>query len=216
MGTMKLSVVMPSVPERESERALTLAQLAAVGISPRVLLPSLSESPCPATHGRMAWRLLRAALREHSDWPVLFVEDDVDFAPDLAEALGLLIFGQALTPIDVPVTLYLPGRRFYPSAVRRRLSSGEWGRSGALEVYPVVNLAHWYGSQALFLPASLASALIAEPPPPEGFDGILRGYLLANRIPLLCIVPNLAQHRSPPSVTSRRYQPHRSLAFGGR
>jgi len=199
----ELLVVIPTVAERAAECARTVAQWVALGVSVATFLTPAGLPRGPRTHGRIG----RLALAEGAEraGAVLFCEDDVDLAPDLARHLPTLLSAGRV------ITLYLPGSRFYPT----RLRQGPWPE---LRLTYVVGLRQWFGSQCLLLPRAVAAALAREPEPEKdldaGLDMVVRRWLLREGQTLWATVPNLAQHRSPPSVTSPRYKAHHSISFG--
>lgn len=197
-----VSLVIPTVGARASELLRTVRQWQALGFAPRVVLTNPDWPPSPVVHGIVARQVIRATLATSPTRPVLFCEDDVDISWHLPDRLS------ALLARTEAVTLYLPGRAFYP---RQTLDMIDHGETTPMTV-PVRNLKSWFGSQCLLLPTDVAAGAV-EMVIPEGFDTILRAWLIAHRRPLYAAVPNLAQHRAPPSVTSPRYQSHRSISF---
>lgn len=206
---MRAVVVIPSVAERLMQREETVSQWQRLGIRPRIALTPADLPRSPTTHGLVCRQAIRQAHRDHPDRPIILCEDDVTLSSLLGGELDRL---QEISRGEGKViTLYLPGRQFYPARIRRLI---ERQRDFPLLLARVRDLRHWFGSQCLILPPRVAAAM-DELEGTDGFDGLLRAWLLVRREDMLATVPNLAQHRSPPSVTSRRYRPHWSVSYRG-
>lgn len=197
MDMDEVAVIIPTVRERAGICAETVAQWRVLGIDPRVSCMPDDAPRSPAQQGRWGRACLASARGQH----VLFCEDDVLLDSRIAALLPTL----AAQPHTV--TLYLPGKRFYPPRIWRQ------PRPATPLLFPIANLKQWFGAQCLFLPAAHVPALLSEPHAPVGFDLIIRDYLFTHHLSLYSIYPNLVQHLSPPSVTSRRYKAHRSLTW---
>lgn len=163
---------------------------------------------CPQSQARN----YRRALKMPVDAPYLLVsEDDVDLPAGRPDAMSA--FMAMITESELPVvTLYLPGRRFYPAKIQRQVDNR--GRL-PLSLFQIVNLVEWFGAQCLCYRQDIARALAWAPDNGCGFDIVLRSWLQRERMPLWGIIPNLVQHRAPRSVTSRRYRAHYSRSFAG-
>jgi len=208
VGKTLVSVAIPSVAERAALCAETVAQWHALGYAPHVALTPARTPRSPHAQGLTARRALALALAAAPDVPVVYCEDDVYLSSRLRDRLpDLALRGEA-------VALYLPGRSFYPAAIRAILDGGQTPPPCSA---PIAGLARWFGAQAVLLPPDVARGLVAQAPHADplraGVDIALRDWLIAHRRPLLAAIPNLVQHRAPRSVTSPRYQAHRSSSY---
>lgn len=201
----RLVTVMISVPEREAEREKTLAQLDALGLRAQVVMTPPDMPRCEQSNGQMGRKALSLALSQEADY-VLFCEDDVDVSPSLPRRLN------ELANWHEAVTLYLPGKHYYDGWGTRQINNHPTGplKEGTGKVS---SLNWWFGSQAILLPAEVARRVV-EHPLPKGIDEAIKATLITMRRPLMYVMPNLANHRSPKSVTSARYKPHRSVTYG--
>lgn len=196
-------VTIPTVPERAALLAETVRQWRSLGIDPLV---SMQASPGRGElhQGLNARRALTAALDRGANY-ILYCEDDVLLAPTVSQRLyGLCALNEA-------VTLYLASVQRHPANARRWLA-GEVAGFGEAAV-PVTGLRHWFGAQAVLLPAGVAVGVAASEQP-HGIDILIRDWLIAHNRPLLVALPNLVQHRGEPSATSPRYHRHTSPSFG--
>lgn len=197
---MDVAVAIISVPRRAAVCAATVAAWRAQGFEPRVLVTPSDWTPSPLAQGRMA----RTALASVAAETVILCEDDVLLDPRLVLALPTVCACRQV------VTLYLPGRRFTPTRCP----------TGQLSLRPIRQQCDWFGSQCLVIPGAWRAKLAALPEPATpraeqgGFDIRVRDWLAATGRRLYTVVPNLVQHRTLPSVTSRRYQAHQSTSFG--
>jgi hypothetical protein len=179
---------------RSLECARTLAQLDRMGVWPTVFVDD-NPSPNSAGNRRNGERVLTWARSLDAD--LLFLEDDIDVAPDFPAALA------AAREVDAPVTFWLDQPHQHP----------EWDRVG---FYPLASTLGWRGSQALLLPLSRVQRACGArafgdglPPPIDIFlkhTGALDGLLVA--------LPNPVQHRSPASVVDPRRPVRVSPTFG--
>jgi hypothetical protein len=194
-------VIIPTVTERILLCEQTIQQWRNLGY---VVIASCLPADIPRTpeqHGKDALALLRTTQQYYPGVPLLFCEDDVALDSRLASFHSTL---QAQLHV---VTLYLPGKQFYPARFRR-VASPELP-----VLFPIVSSKQWFGSQCLYLPGEIVGGLLHEQHEPTGFDLILRSYLQRHALPLYSVFPNLVQHLAPPSVTSKRYRPHRSTTW---
>ena len=191
---------MVSIPQRKSVRLRTLAQVPfPVSVFQRPDLP-LGLENCHATSV--------AALRHglSSDrWFVLYLEDDLDFAPNF---VGVL---HECMEADLPVvTLYCPGYQFYPAALKRALKGGESYKPG---IYRLVNRRRFFGSQALLFRRDFVKRIL------QGWDGGLLDNRIAEIAPreMGLYAPNPVQHYGAHlrSTWSARGKPHYSRSFIG-
>lgn len=196
----EITVVIPTVSERAALCAETVAQWQTLGYAPLVYCMPDHAPRSPEQQGKWALACLVRAQEKRTQH-VLFCEDDVLLDGRIPAMLPRLVAASHTT------TLYLPGKRFYPASIWRQ------PRPATPLLFPIRSLKRWFGAQCLFLPASLITDLLSEQHAPVGFDILLRDSLIHHRLPLYSTYPNLVQHLSPPSVTSRRYKAHRSLTW---
>jgi hypothetical protein len=171
----------------------TVSQWRRLGYETLVICQPDTAPHSPEQHGTQALALLEQA----SGASCLFCEDDV------LVSVGLATFEFP----DVVTTLYLPGTQFYPRRFRQMLPPD------VPVCFPIIGLSRWFGSQCVYLPQKSIAQLLAVSHAATGFDILLRTFLLSRGLPLYSVYPNLIQHRAPKSVTSRRYQPHRSTTW---
>jgi hypothetical protein len=210
----ELRAVMISCRQRrETERPKTLASLARVGVRPRVF-----ESPCDPPHPRENRRISLEALSSVRGHDVLFLEDDVDADETLPAWLDLA------RSQPHPVTFCVVRPAFHPPLIRKALELRVPIPTGLL---PIANVGTaWYGTQAIYLPASLVEFIVSHPAFLEqnlhrgeltwtGFDLFLREYLPASEWRLLGAFPNPVEHRDPPKLVARRLplSPRKSLTY---
>lgn len=195
-------VVIPTVRERADFCQRVQTPWRALGCEVLIFLTPDDVPRSPAQHGRSSLAALKQAGQLAGLRSLFFCEDDVRLDPTIAR-LPASFFGEDAT------TLYLPGQRFYPAHIKRamRLPPQVPVR------FPIVNGAHWFGSQCLFLPRNVIADLLQEKHAPVGFDLIVRASLTRHKRTLYSVYPNLVQHLAPPSVTSTRYKPHRSTTW---
>lgn len=203
MSEPRIVVTIPTVTERARFLDETVAMWHAIGYQPLIEMTPPDRPRSPATHALMLRQCLQAAMMVDRSAVAIFCEDDVLLSSRLRGILPALAAGKE------PITLYLPGRQFYP----RRLMVPLHGAFLA----PIIGQASWFGSQCVLLPpAVVAEVLAAEVSVAalaEGGDMVLRTAFAAHGRRLLTTVPNLVQHRAPPSVTSKRYRSHQSWCY---
>lgn len=165
-----------------------------VGLTVRVF-EDACEHANSAGNRRNGERVLSWALEHQAD--LLFVEDDIDLAPDFSAALV------AARGLGAPVTFWLDLPQNQPA----------WDGVG---FYRVTNMHGWRGSQALLLPLACIERAARAPsfgdgkPPPT--DIFLKSCgALAN---LHAAMPNPVQHRSPPCVVDPTRPVRMSPTFG--
>ena len=185
---------MSSHRARSSERARTLAQFDAFNLNVRVF-EDTSDVPSSANNRANGEHILDWTVDERAD--LLFVEDDIDLAPDFPAAL------EAARALGEPVTFWLDDARIHPAWIER-----------GLHLMPTTF--GWRGSQALFIPFERTQKAVRHPqfgngqPPP--IDGFLKhaGALTGLRVAL----PNPVEHRSPASLVDAARPVRKSLTFG--
>lgn len=203
--------VMPSVPARDELRAETLAQAECLGLEAHVEMSRPEDGHGPHAQGLTAGRALRWAL-DRGATHILYLEDDIRISPRLLDVLPRIVAR------NVTTTLYLPGIQFYPPKTQVDLLV-----RGVTSLDRVVRvpLEGWFGAQGLVLPAGVAEAITTRPRAGRfdllvGIDVALQRFLTRTDGVLYGVVPNVVQHRMPPSVTARSFRSHRSLTFDRR
>lgn len=198
-----VQTVMITCPERANERSVTLAQLAAIGIVPRLAEPTpMERERSHQQHARQGYRGLRDV---DPDRGVLLIEDDINLSPRLAWWLRQLADGAAT------VWLYVPGRSAWPTRWRPTIEQ-------QLPVAPTLiaprGRAMLWGSQAIWISPRVVAELQARAADPArwvtgGFDIQVREAAAAVGVPLRIAVPNPVQHR--PAASLVRSPRHHSL-----
>lgn len=209
---MSLVVTMVSCVQRASNRRRTLAQFDALGLPVRVI-----ESACnPAGDASMtlaADEAGRVALSEPGAW--LFIEDDIDLAPDFAWHLDRAL------ELDSITYLY-----FNDSHTRMRMQLGKSLADRIMNQEPIqrgpvelLQRAALFGTQCVLIPERLKAKAHevmtrpqknAEPP-----DSRLHTWLRADRTErVFTMLPHPVQHRQ--DRTGREWTPRvmRSLSYG--
>jgi len=170
-----LTVVMPTIADRRQQRIPTIAQLTAMGLSPRIVEQDPDVLPSREACRQNAIAALRTGPRHGH---VLLVEDDVDVAPALAN-------WQALTGLCArgPVALWHRQAKHPASGVSGPAPRGWCGTLGVL-------LTAEQARQA-------ADLCTADADSPHGWDITIRkmGVQLA--------IPALVQHRKLPRAATR-------------
>jgi hypothetical protein len=199
-------VCLPTVRLRAAVLAETLAQWARHGVTPLVEIQPDDWPVGGASQRRTAEVALRRALDTRPDAThVLYTEDDIDLASDIAGWLP------ALRALDAAATLYVTGDIHYPLAIRQQLFGGQPLDTG---IYALERLERWYGTLAVLLPRDLAEAVLCWESGVHGWDLQLQHFLAAHALPLYVTVPNLVQHRGVPTVASPAGGHERSATFG--
>lgn len=193
---------MISCAQRREERARTLAGLAEVGVTPIV-----TESPCNPAGGSLNRHAAWHAIAPH-DEPLLFLEDDVDAAPWLPEAVRLASAWGRI------VTLCLLRDSLLPDEVQTLITRAS--DSFPLCIIPLVPerveaRRGFYGTQAIVLPQGVVAAIRAakrdfvrsdgtpDPSVEHGFDFWLKHHA-RDLGGIHALLPNPVQHRNPPKM----------------
>lgn len=145
---------------------------------------------------------------------MLLLEDDVRFRPDWRRLLALVVSA------DNPCVCCNLAIECLPApwsnlarAWRDRVPNGDAKPPRVRpRVVPLVRPQNFFGSQAIYLPAWFVPVLWDEPrlhseaPPGMAFDSLLNKLMTENPTPLgmSIVLPDLAQHESPPSVLNKR------------
>lgn len=196
-------VVVATVGGRERECEATVGSWRRVGIDPLVHHQPAGRVPSPRSHVRDMLESLEMGLSVGVG-SVVFSEDDLEVSSYAAQRL------REIRHLRTVVTLYLPGRRFYPAEVNRAVTRAPYG------CYPVMFFREWYGSQCLWFPRHVAEALVMAQPSGgarDGGDVVLREWLRGRGERLFVVTPNVVQHLGERSVTSARFHFHRSATY---
>lgn len=193
---------MISCQQRRAERERTLEGLAAVGVHPIV-----TESSCDPASGALNRHAAWHAIAPH-DEPLLFLEDDVDAAPWLPEAVRLASAWGAI------VTLCLLRDTLLPDEVQTAIREARG--SFPVCIIPLVpervrERRGYYGTQAIVLPQGVVAAVrraksdfVQSDGSPNlaithGFDFWLKDH--AHELGgIHALLPNPVQHRNPPKM----------------
>ena len=182
-----------SCVQRRQERALSLASLAAVGVTP-IVVESPCSPPCHQENRRVGVEALSLAAGDD----VLLFEDDVRANEHFPRFLGMA------RERDVPVTFCLLRDRCLSVNARHRVRKARGKLPAQLEA---VDVTKWYGTQAVYLPRRVVDRVLADPHTHamkngrwDGFDFLVKDVLLDTREPLFVALPNPVQHTAPPSV----------------
>lgn len=191
-------VVIPTVPARGSICKQTVKRWQDLGYKPLIFLQNSNISCSSQQHGKSSLVAIRHTY-EASGRAVIFCEDDVLIDPAIVNVA---------VPLDIFVlSFYLPGKRFYPHRLLENRPVGPM-------IFEIIGLKQWFGSQCLWLSPPIIEGLFAEEiHADDGLDERLKRYLLRHDLPLHSVIPNLVQHLCFPSVTSKRYKPHKSTTF---
>lgn len=205
-----LTAVMVSCHQRETARALTLPQLHAVGVRPRVFLDDCGPKSVRGEAGNkwvadeaLAWAVTRGR-------PVLFLEDDIDLATDFADALDLALARDRIT------YLYLnesPDRMdgIYGPALAERLLAGRPTPLALTRARTSVGL---FGTQAVLLPHAAAVRLRAfVPKVRKAIDAALQLMVTHGGAEVLVATPNVVQHRHDRTGREPDASVKRSLSY---
>jgi hypothetical protein len=191
--TRPLAIGMISCRQRQEERAITLAGFDRAGLRARVF-ESACDPPSAAANRANGERVLTWAAQDGVD--LLFVEDDIDLAPDFVVALA------AARDLDAPVTFWLESQRQHPTAWLNATP----GAPPTAEFATTDSMIGWYGTQCVLLPFARVQVALAHrdfgngrSPPIDIFlrrSGALDGLRIA--------FPNPVEHRSPPTLVNQK------------
>lgn len=219
-------VMISCVQRRDTERPITLASLANVGVHPIVV-----ESECNPAGARLnrhaAWHALSRA-----NGAALFLEDDVLVKPTLTRALEMAVAADVIT-----VFCLLRERLLTREAQAILARARAVGRMRLtllpLDPLEVPKRRGFYGTQAVYLPERVVRCVLEDAwsefvgeygapmdVAPSGFD-----FWLKERASefggMFTVVPNPVQHRNPPkmrAITGGRPTPakraHASATYG--
>lgn len=182
-----LHSVMSSCRCREEDRALTLPQLEAFGVTPELFLSECEPAGPPEN---LANGLRAIASSKGRD--VLFLEDDIDLAPDFGTFLDMV------RELGVMTWLYINDRphrspALYGRAVWRMIEAREAFPRGLLKPNTYYGL---WGAQCVFIPSEHVKGLLRFKEPFNGaFDDLLQTYAARVQADVRVAIPNPVQHR---------------------
>lgn len=148
MNSRPLVTTVISCKAREAARAETIPQLEAAGLTPRVFLSPCDESMPAGGRGNalVSQEALQAALEASAD--LLFVEDDVDLAPDFPVFLELARTANQVTYLYLhDVGHYMADR--YGLSMAHAIQRGEAIDAG---LYPLKRQTELSGAQCIYIP----------------------------------------------------------------
>lgn len=197
-------VAIPTVARRRAPLAATLRQWAAVGADPMVRLQPGDWLLCHESHRRNVDDLLREVLSARGDAThVVLSEDDVDVDPAIVDVIS------GLMAEDRVVALMVAGTARYPRAVRESISAGEPIPRQTVRIRP----SSWFGTQGILMPVSAVRSVVDHESARAGWDMHLRDWMVARRVELRAVVPNLVQHRGVPSMVGSHVGMLRSATY---
>lgn len=189
----------------------TVTDLRDVGIEPSVINVQ-QGNPSQIANRRNAHSALVKAFNGN---PVLVLEDDVLPNVNLVQWIEWLE-----RYVDSVTTLYGPVGKFYTPEVRRFVEAGVTVPRHLHGVHTLQGLRGWYGAQGVWIPTSIAEDMIAdrlfaihEHAPYGPWDHAIRRHLIERYGRMLVTVPNVLQHRAPPSVVNRSGKRHTTNIF---
>lgn len=210
-------VAIYSHESRKAIREQTIADFAEVGLTPSVVKVQ-TDPPSQLANRLNAYFTLRMATNMHPGKPVLLLEDDVIPARTLPAWLAYLEAHE-----ERVVTLYTQAQHFLPAGT---LPTKGHPRSqvGTLEA-----LHAFHGSQALWIPPKRGAAILADGrftnpkheaweralrrSPGGPWDRTLREHLIDHDETMGVAIPNVVEHRAPPSVVNRPHKRPTSVCF---
>lgn len=208
---MKTRVAIYSHQSRVTELNETVRQLFQVDV-PVDVIQIQCEPPSQIANRRNAHA---AFMEAFNDTPVLILEDDVTPNKHLRAWIEWLEETSVTT-----TTLYACVGKFYPSHIRKFV---EEQRMVPREHHGTVNLEGlrgFYGAQGLWFPRHVASGIVQdkhfqlhEHPPYGPWDHAIREHLQRNAFTMNVTVPNIIQHRAPPSVVNRNGPRHTTTIY---
>lgn len=217
---MPVTAVLISCRQRDRARELTLPQLAAVGIHPQVFLDDclLTDTVTELGNKWVGERALRWALEQHPNRPILFLEDDIDLAPDFPAALEMAVAENLTTYMYINELsrhdnqTFLRMERLYGTKLADQLKRGVPTRLRLKQARSYVGL---YGTQAVLIPTTIAQSLLDTylARARKAFDAALQICLQDKNTPALIAAPNVVQHRHDRTAREPEQYVKRSLSF---
>lgn len=193
----EITPVLISCHARHEARNTTLPQFHALGIHPRVFLDDCRHDPNrrglhegEIGNKWVAERALTWAVEFGK--PVLFLEDDVDPAPDFLTGLDAALAAGGTT------YLYLNEsedrmRTIYGDALAERLLAGI---PTPVTATPALTYSGLFGAQAVLMPNHHAKLVLETiPKVRKAVDAALQSALTRYRLPAFVVTPNVVRHR---------------------
>lgn len=208
---MNTTVAIYSHKSRSAILDKTVEDLRDVGIEPSVINVQ-QGNPSQIANRRNAHNALVKAFNGN---PVLVLEDDVIPNRYLVDWIEWLE-----STAQQVVTLYAPVGKFYTQPVRNVVEAGANVPLHMTGLYTLQGLRGWYGAQGVWIPTRIAENMIAdrlfalhEHEPYGPWDHAIRRHLQDRDDEMLVVVPNVLQHRAPPSVVNRSGRRHTTPIF---
>lgn len=208
---MNTTVAIYSHSTRTKARDATVADLRNIGIEPDVI--TIQDAPPNQIANRH--NAYRALGKAYDGAPVLMLEDDVIPNDHLVEWIEWL-------ELHAPgvVTLYAPVGKFYTPDLRSFVEHSVIPRVGMHGLAPLLGLRGWYGAQAVWIPTITAERMLSdklftifEHAPYGPWDHAIRMHLQTHQEDMHITIPNIVQHRAPPSVVNRTGPRHTTPIF---
>lgn len=212
---MKYQPFMISCQQRGDERAKTLSQLEALGITgwqdiadaapntPALVIGSC-DPPTPRDNRRQA--LLGLELAAKAGVSALMFEDDIDIHADLLTWLECAYY------LDDVMSFCAWNENNHPLRVARAAERRERIET---QVVDAINLDKFWGSQCLYIPARLVGALLkrGNDGNDEPFDIFLGKACKQLNEPIKIAVPNPVQHRRASTLVDSNRNTKPSLTY---
>lgn len=211
----EITPVLISCAARHEARSITLPQFRALGIHPRVFLDHCKHDP--NRRGLHAGEIGNKWVAERAlAWaaplgkPILFLEDDIDPAPDFLTGLRAALASGGTT------YLYLNEsedrmRDIYGPELATHLQARTPTPVTATRALTYSGL---FGAQAVLIPNAHARLVLETiPKVRKAIDAALQSALTRHRLPAFVITPNVAQHRHDRTCREPEEYAKRSISF---
>lgn len=210
-----VTAVMISCQARHAARATTLPQLHALGIHPRVFLDHCRHDPNRrGLHaGEIGNKWVAGEALAHAiptGKPVLFLEDDIDPAPDFLDGLDAALTTGGIT------YLYLNEseermRTIYGDALAERLLARV---PTPVRVTRALTSDGLFGAQAVLMPPIVARFVQARlGAVRKAVDAAMQSAIRVKNLPAFVVTPNVVQHRHDRTGREADHSVKRSLSF---
>lgn len=202
--------VMVSCLSRTLARSLTIPQLQAVGLDPKVFL-----DPCEPRDDRPElgnkWIADEAlAWAVEFERPVLFLEDDVDLAPGFPATLDAALRVGEITYFYLNETPERMEGLYGPELAARLIA----GQPTPVALTPARTVVGLFGTQAVLLPHATAVRLRHFiPKTRKAIDAALQLLITRDRAPVRVATPNVVQHRHDRTGREPESYAKRSISF---
>lgn len=202
--------VMVSCLARTHARSRTIPQFQRVGLDPKVFLDKCEPRDDRPEIGNkwIADEALAWAIQHER--PVLFLEDDIDLAPDFPATLDAALRVGEITYFYLNET---PDRMrgLYGDGRAERLIAG---RPTRVELTPARTVTGLFGTQAVLLPHATAVRLRSFiPKTRKAIDAALQLLITVDRAPVRVATPNVVQHRHDRTGREPETYAKRSISF---